>query len=316
MTPYFSSLCLALTALLISSCSQTTPESGECKSIEILVGFGIGGGTDSFARNLSIGLSDGLDKPVQVVNITGGSGLTAYRTLLKRPADGCTLLALTTDYIVLAVFQPDDVDFNNLDLLARAHTELGLLSTYREGPNDWQSLVDELREEDRPLLVGGVGARSFDRVAVDVTLENAGIPYRYIPYNGAKEMQADLLGERLDVVYDEFGVMKSMYAAREAKGLILFNDRKFSIIDRAEPANLAGLTVAPSIWRGIAVHADTDQAQKDNLEQAVLSAMLGETYKKFEAARSLDLLEGRLGAEEFEKAVAQELVTYQSVVKN
>ena len=77
-----------LACWLLTACDVTPPADDACKRLEILVGFGIGGGTDTFARQLASPLAATAGVPVQVVNLTAGSGIAAYRELLARPSDG------------------------------------------------------------------------------------------------------------------------------------------------------------------------------------------------------------------------------------
>ncbi|MEO0398865.1 MAG: tripartite tricarboxylate transporter substrate binding protein [Pseudomonadota bacterium] len=309
-----------LLAVFGAACGSPAPSNeratadARCSAIEILVGFGIGGGTDLFSRTLAGALRKDLGAPVQVVNITGGSGVSAFRELMKRPANGCTLLALTSDYVVLHTLQPKDVDLNRLAPLARAHTELGLLSGRADGPASWDALVALAKAEDRRLLIGGVGARSFDRAAVDITLADAGIAYRYIPYSGAKAMQTDLFGGRLDAVYDEFGVMKPVYEAGAARPFMVFNDEPIALLPDTPTASALGLNVAPSIWRGVAMHWETPGADIDRLALAIGRALQSDSYKTYEAQRRLDLMQGGLSAADFTTALASDQREFAAVL--
>lgn len=300
---------------LLTGCTAASDDEAPCSAVEILVGFGIGGGTDLFSRTLSVGLSDDLGVPVKVINITGGSGVGAFRELMRRPVDGCTLLALTSDYVVLDVLQPKDVDLDRLAPLARAHTELGLLSTRTEGAENWQDLITDVKAQDRRLLIGGVGARSFDRTAVNITLSNAKVPFRYIPYNGTKEMHADLFGGRLDAIYDEFGVMQPIFEANEARPLMTLSEAPEGLLTDTPSSTSLGLNAAPPIWRGTVMHADTPAADVARYAAAIQRAMQTDTYKNYETGRRLNLMQGQLDAEGFKAALARDRIDFSAVLK-
>ncbi|MEM8985116.1 MAG: tripartite tricarboxylate transporter substrate-binding protein [Pseudomonadota bacterium] len=303
--------------LALGACDQDQqPQATSCSAFEIVVGFGVGGGTDLFARTLSKALQDDVGVPVQIVNITAGSGVAAFRDVLRRPKDGCSLLALTTDYIVLASVQPQDVDLSQLRFLTRAHAELGLLSAKSDLDGGWNAILARARNEDRPLLVGGVGARSFDRAVVNLALKNApaSIRFRYIPYSGAKEMQADLLGGRLDLIYDEYGVMKPLLDAGKAKAVVFFYNEPLDVLPGVPTTTDLGLTTPPPIWRGLGMHKNVPDPIAIKLESAILEALNSPAYKVYEQNRRLDLIDGRLDGAAFTAAIDEELIQFKAVL--
>lgn len=63
------------------------------RPLQIIVGYGAGGGTDRQARLLAGSLEQVLGKPVTVQNLPGGGGQVAATALLREAADGYTILA-------------------------------------------------------------------------------------------------------------------------------------------------------------------------------------------------------------------------------
>ncbi len=61
--------------------------------VQIVVAYGAGGGTDTFARLLAPLLSRQLGTPVTVQNMPGGGGQVAAATVLRDGADGLAILA-------------------------------------------------------------------------------------------------------------------------------------------------------------------------------------------------------------------------------
>lgn len=297
---------LAAVFSVLVSCDAQPQEKGACRSMEILVGFGAGGGTDLFARHLAEGMASQLNKPVTVINYSAGAGRAAFRELFKRPANGCTILAITSDYVVLSAFQPREIDLSKLTFIARAHIEVGLLSANGRGLTDWNALILDARKADRPLLIGGIGARSFDRSVVTQALIGTDLRFRYIPYDSTKEMQADLLGHRLDAVYDEFGVMKPLYQSGQAQPLVVLNNDRITPLPDTPSAPELGLVSPPSIWRGVALSAETSDAAVRAIEDLVTTAMMTPAYRQYEQDRGLNLIDGRADGSTFAVDVMRE----------
>ena len=288
--------------------------SDRCAQFEILVGFGVGGGTDSFARHLAVPLAEQLGSPVKVRNFVGGSGINAYRELLGRQSNGCSLLAITSDYTVLAAVPDSEGDLGRLALLVRAHSETGLFL----GASDasWSELVTELGPASRPLLVGGIGARSFDRAVVVSSLRNQPFRFRYIPYRGAREMQADLLAGRLDAIYDEFSVVRSLLTVGELGVLLQLTSGPTDVPADAPTSADLGLAVPPKIWRGMAVSAATPLPIQDDLVASLREALAAESYRRYEVQRALDEPGGKeLDPDAFSRSVQREVELFETVFR-
>src|SRR5690606_27313371 len=74
---------------------QAHAQSYPQRSIEWVVGWGAGGGSDLFARSLATPLSEELGVAVAVDNMPGASAFIAHQYEMNQPADGYTIFAIT-----------------------------------------------------------------------------------------------------------------------------------------------------------------------------------------------------------------------------
>src|SRR5690606_16130100 len=144
------------------------------RSIEWVVGWGAGGGSDLFARSLATPLSEELGVAVAVVNMPGASAIIAHQYVMNQPADGYTLFAITPDLYTKELMRLTTVSYRDLNPVMRAHVAVGMLHT---GGNSsfarWQDVVDYARARPGALQVGGIGAASFDEAVLTILLESA-----------------------------------------------------------------------------------------------------------------------------------------------
>lgn len=288
-----------------------------CRSVEWIVGWGAGGGSDTFARSIAPGVSEELGVPVKVINMPGASSITAMQEVLSRPADGCTIFSVTPDQITNEITGLTDLSYKTLDPVFRAHVDIGMLHTKADGDfPDWQSVVNWAKAHPNELLVGGTGAASFDEIVVKIIMDSAGVTYRYIPYESASDMHADLLGGRLHVIYDEVSVMSPMIEAGQVNPVLTLAEESLDRYSNVPAAGQLGYEVPPSLWRGVAVRDGTPTEVIASLEGAFMAAADTDKYKEFEQNRMLNLFPGRLGAEEFEALFAREHDMYGRVIKN
>jgi len=91
-------LLVALAALVLAgpAWAQAYPD----KPVKVVVGFAPGGPTDVIARIVSDKLSASLGKQFFVVNQPGAGGNTATGMVATSPADGYTLLVVSTGFVV------------------------------------------------------------------------------------------------------------------------------------------------------------------------------------------------------------------------
>jgi tripartite-type tricarboxylate transporter receptor subunit TctC len=78
-----------------------TPGGGyPARSVRVIVPFGAGGPTDVIARMVAQKLTESLGQQFYVENLPGAGGNTGTATAAKAPADGYTLLVVSTGFMV------------------------------------------------------------------------------------------------------------------------------------------------------------------------------------------------------------------------
>jgi tripartite-type tricarboxylate transporter receptor subunit TctC len=81
---------------VVAAAAQTYPN----KPVRIVVGFTAGGPTDAIARIVAQKLSESLGHQFVVENIGGAGGNTAAGQVAHAPADGYTIMAISTGFVV------------------------------------------------------------------------------------------------------------------------------------------------------------------------------------------------------------------------
>ncbi|QDW38812.1 tripartite tricarboxylate transporter substrate binding protein [Bradyrhizobium sp. KBS0727] len=85
---------------LASGVAATLAQGYPNKPVRIVVGFTAGGPTDAIARIVAQKLSDSLGHQFVVENIGGAGGNTAAGQVAHAPADGYTIMAISTGFVV------------------------------------------------------------------------------------------------------------------------------------------------------------------------------------------------------------------------
>lgn len=94
----FTLVLVILLGTFLTGCGQTTSSSGEGETdwpketVSVIVPYGAGGDTDTYARQMSALLQKELGANFVVVNTTGGAGVVASTSVLGAKPDGYTAL--------------------------------------------------------------------------------------------------------------------------------------------------------------------------------------------------------------------------------
>jgi tripartite-type tricarboxylate transporter receptor subunit TctC len=213
------------TALLLLACAALlAPErpvsaqdlSG--KPIRMLVGLAAGGATDVMARLVAQKMSENLRTTVFVENKAGGNFIPALRELTGSPADGHTLLFISTSTLITQPLHPDyPFDLTKLTPVTQVATGPLILVVKNElGIKSLGELIDRAKASPGKLSFGaGGGTGSSLYFATELLKAKTGIAITIVNYRGAGPALNDLLGGHIDGMFDAMPVM--VVQAKEGK---------------------------------------------------------------------------------------------------
>ena len=181
--------------------AQSYPEH----PVKILVGFAPGGPADALARIAAQILSDGLGQPVIVENRPGAGGSIAASAVAGAPPDGYTLLANAVSDVINPLTNKQvqyniETSFAPIALIASApnvlvvHPSIPIASA--------KELVEYGRSHPGALTYGSAGVGTISHLAGALLSSSAHVQFVHVPYKGTAAAQTDLLGGRLQFMFD------------------------------------------------------------------------------------------------------------------
>jgi len=196
-----------LIALLLAGAggSDAAAQDFAGKPMRMIVGLAPGGGTDATARLIAQRLSVSLGANVYVENKPGGAFAPAYRELVNAEPDGRTLFFISTSTVVA---QPSQQDYPFDVRKMTAVTEVGrgpFILTARNalGFHNVGDLIAYAKGNPGKLTFGsGGGATGSFSLSAELLRLAAGIAIVNVPYKGSSEALSDLLGGRVDAMFD------------------------------------------------------------------------------------------------------------------
>ena len=289
MKPIFKLVAAAAVTLgLLAPAAQAEDYPND--TITWIAPFGAGGGADRWSRTLSSVAFDVMDQAMRVRNIPGASATVGWGEMLKRPADGHTvMLSSPTPIIALvtepnAPFQPDEA---KIVAFISAFRGIILVKPDTEW-SDWESFKAYAKANPGKLTLGSTFS---EMVGAQLAFESEGIDVNLIPYDSTSDSVTDFLGGHVDAI----GVTESTalnMVPEEAAALI--NVTTLPLSDEVSeklgnPPHAAALgyeTINFPRWVG--VHPDTPDEIVAKLSEHV-GAMLEQ--------KSVQQITGKMGEE-------------------
>lgn len=284
----------------VTACGEAdagNPDAFPERNIEIFVGFGPGGGSDVFARQVAAGLEDIHDLQIQVVNMEGAGGANAIREAHGRGADGHTWYA---DYSYAVLTGEGDLGEEGEDMLqqvARFQDEISHLMVDPDRYSTWEEFEADAQQET--LRLGGVGASGFAAFISAEFNEATDLDLTYVPFEGAGEQLAALQSGNIDAAMEEFGAAMDYIDSGEIISLMALHDEQLEDFPEVPTSVEKGIDVTTGASRGIMVHSDTDPQIVDQIEDMLEDVYESDRYQQYESESYLDYRSGWMNSEDY-----------------
>ncbi len=197
---------------LIASPGLVRAQAWPSRPIRIVVAFPPGGAADIVTRHLTERLSQEWAQPVVVENRGGAGGNVASAEVARTEPDGHTLLitssAVAINHLLYARMPLDT--FKDLAPVGMGITVPNVMVVPAASPDRTPAdLLARARANPGKLTYGSAGIGSSIHMAGELFKYLAKVDIVHAPYRGAGPAMNDLIGGRLDVMFDTLTVSAS-----------------------------------------------------------------------------------------------------------
>lgn len=196
----------ALLSMLLAGGWQGASAEYPDRPLRVIVPFAPGGNVDLTARAVMPGMIERLNRNIIVDNRGGAGGAVGAEIVATSPADGYTLLfgstgLLTIAPVVSSKLRYDPVkDFEAVNLVSNVPVVMLVpASSPAKTVKDFVAFAKSRGE----LTMGSSGNFSTGRLAGELFQSVTGTRFTHVPYKGASLAIIDLIGGRLDVMFDQ-----------------------------------------------------------------------------------------------------------------
>nr|WP_286197423.1 tripartite tricarboxylate transporter substrate binding protein [Variovorax boronicumulans] len=238
-------------------------QSFPSKPLKLVVPNAAGGAADLTARTVGQKLADALGQPVVIDNRPSAGGIVAGEAVARSPADGHTLLLVSSGSAVsAALFKslPFDTqkDFAPVSMLATF--DLGIVVAQDSRFKTLGELVAYAKANPGKLNIGTPQIGTTQNLAAELFKSTAGIDAQIVPFNGTPPVITAVRGGQLDAMLDILGPLMSQISAKALRPLAVLGAKRTALLPDTPAARETGGSLANfevASWNGLAVPAAT-----------------------------------------------------------
>jgi tripartite-type tricarboxylate transporter receptor subunit TctC len=277
------------------------------RPVHVIVGFGPGGSPEIIARLVGQSLSERLGQQFVIENRPGAGTTIATEAVVRSNPDGYTLLLVTLPNVTSSmIYERLPFDFMS-DITPIASINL-LPQVMVVNPSFPARTVPEFiahaKANPGRINMASTGSGNLSHLSIELFKILAGVDIVHVPYRGAGPAQTDLLGSRVDGMFDTIPALIEPVRAGRLRGLAVTSKKRLAALPDLPPVGdfVPGFEVAGLI--GIGAPKGTPAEVVGKLNREINAAVADPKLQ----ARFADL--GALiftgSAEDFSKFLAQE----------
>ena len=268
----------AIAALtLMCTAALAAAQDYPTRPIRLVVPQPAGGPTDIVARLVAQKLSERLGQQVIVDNRPGAGSNIGTEVVAKSPKDGYTLVVATVQHIVNPFLFPalpfDPVrDFTPVTLMTKAYI---VLDVNPDVPvQNVKELIAYAKSRPGGLSWASAGNGSTSHLALELFKVETGVAATHVPYKGTPPALNDLLGGRVQVMFD--GVITSLphIKAGKLKPLAVASNTRSPLLPDVPTMTEAGVPGFETVGlAAVLAPAGTPQAVVDRLAREIAAIL-------------------------------------------
>jgi len=263
------------------------------RPIVLICPWGAGGGTDRVSRQTALLLEQDLGVNVNVINATGGQGVTGHaRGALARP-DGYTLTMMTVELNTLHARGLTDVTHESFAPLALLNRDAAALFVRADSP--WRTLKEleeHIRTSGESLKASGTAQGGIWHLALAGWYARIGkdpADLTWLSSQGAAPSMAELLAGTVDAVCCSLPEAAAQMSSGRVRCLgVMSAQRATARFPDVPTFREQGYDWTMGGWRGIGVPRDTPENLRQVLGAALRRVATSDAFTGFMDRQGFD----------------------------
>lgn len=255
------------------------------RPVTLICPWSPGGGTDRVSRQVAVLLEVELQIPVNVVNATGGSGVTGHTRGARAKPDGYTLMMITVELNMLHWRGLTNISYHDFEPLMLLNRDDAAVFVRADSPSkSLADLQDEIRARPRGLKASGTAQGGIWHIGVAGWLEAVGMKpddVIWVSINGAGPSLQELLSGGVDFVCCSLPEATTLVEAGQIRCLGVMAPKRVENFPDVPTFHEQGVRWEMWGWRGLALPSGVPTDRKEKLLAAIERVIARDDYRQF-----------------------------------
>ena len=250
------------------------------KPVTMIVPFPPGGATDSVARSVANKLGETLKQSFVVENKAGATGTIGAAQAARAAPDGYTLMVTSLAPLVVAPHLMKGIpydpakDFTYLTVAVQTPNVLVVNPKLAPQINSVQDVLALLKSKPGEISFATSGAGSSDHLTAELFWQKTGTKGLHIPYKGGAPAISDLLGNQVDMSFQNVNAVLPHIKAGKLKAIAVTGNKRSPVLPDVPTfaeASVPGLEVYA--WQAVVAPKGIPDDVRNKLSQALTAAI-------------------------------------------
>jgi tripartite-type tricarboxylate transporter receptor subunit TctC len=265
---------LGLSLAALGAAGQTFPD----RAVKFVVPYPPGGFNDTLARVSADKLAKAWNQSVVVENKPGANTTLGNALVAKAPADGYTILITPLPFSALPGLYRGSLPYDALkdfQPLVWAGSTMNALVVRNDLPvNNVRELLEYARRNPGKLNYGSTGSGSSNHLSMELFMKMTGTKLAHIPYKGSAPAVTALLGNEIDLLFDNVPNVLQHIKAGKMKVIGVSGAQRSVLLPEVPTVAESGVPgFEVTVWFGMQVPAGTPRPVVDKLNRDIVALL-------------------------------------------
>jgi tripartite-type tricarboxylate transporter receptor subunit TctC len=289
------------------------------RPVRLIVAFTAGGTADQTARLIADKMQSTLGETVAVENKPGANGAVAAQYVAQSDPDGYTLFFTTAGAAAIGPAYRQDLNYDPIkDFAAVGKAAINspvLVVNPDIKINSARELAGLARKKPGTITIGITGRGAMSDLGLQLFESVAGIQLQEVPYRGAAQAIADVLGGRLDGLVGDIPTVIGPVRAGTLKALATTSKERSDVLPDVPTFVEEGFagTVGDN-WAGVLAPAGTPAAAIAKFNAAMVGALKEPDLRA--RLHEAGITPAPSSPEEFEAYLREEIARWRTTIRD